>query len=172
METSINSAWESSQAIDSLANDLSTLMGNAFVLLRRCQSKLLDFKLIRQAGRGKACEILESEIASLLASTAGLYRQASAKARVARTVFDAVIAQAVPCECCDADAVALLSACRQTGESLAAFERLIAEFGRQLEADLDVFRKASSVPDVTPQATSAFDRLMNKVMSRQRDRAA
>lgn len=172
MAPSIISACDLSRAIDSLANDLSNLMGGAFVMLRQCEVKLRDLKLLGQVQRAGAREMLESEIASLLAATAELYSQASAKACTTRSTFNALVAQALPGDCGDADAAAVLSACRQTGESLEAFEKLIAEFGRQMATDLEVFRKASSVPDMTSRATGTFEKLMAKVMGKQRDRTA
>ena len=164
MGTALNPVCEMNQVIDALGTDLSGLMANAFVLLRRCESKLRDFKRLRQTGGGTAHEILESEIGTLLASTAEHYKRASAKARTARTDFSALVAQAVPRDCSSADAFAILSACRQTEGSFDAFEILIAEFERQLETAVDVFRKASSAPDVTAQATGTFQKLMDKVM--------
>lgn len=90
----MNPPCELNQALDSLANDLSRLMNDAFLLLRQCQAQLRDFKGLRQPGRGSDCEMLESEIASLLASTAERYRRAGVKAQAARSVFDALVARA------------------------------------------------------------------------------
>jgi len=168
----MSSSRELTRKIDALASDMSDLMASAFSVLRDCEGKLRDFKLNRHAQDSEATALLGAEIISLLSSTADIYRQASGKARTARTAFNSLVAQAHQSECSDTDANVFMSACRRTGQALEAFEKLIAELERLMEWDLEVFRSTSSASEVTPQAANAFRLLMRRVMGAHQDRSA
>jgi len=163
METQVATASELSQTVDSLADDLPNLMRGASILLQQCERKVEDFKRHRNANNAEATSTVASEISALLTSAAELYKLARAKALLARGVFDCLPAQIEHNGCSDGDAREVLTACRQSGESFEAFDRLIAGYQRQIEDDLTLFRNVSSLSFVTPDAVEAFDKLMTKV---------